>query len=84
MSSVGARRLGTIRGSRRVLAVLLTLVGAAVAGLSGCSMGRAAWYETYTADGGNWERIDPVHGRVGSAFSDAGIRRTISDPAPAE
>ena len=45
-------------------------------------MGRAEWYETYTADGGNWQRIDLEHGRVGSAFSNAGVRRTLSDQAP--
>lgn len=49
--------------------------------LAGCSMGRAVWYEAYTADGGNWERTDLNHGRVGSAFSNAGVRRTLSDQA---
>lgn len=32
----------------------------------------------YAAEGGVWERHDPSHGRVGSAFSDAGGRRDES------
>ena len=32
----------------------------------------------YSAEGGAWERHDPSHGRVGSAFSDAGARREQS------
>ncbi len=55
------------------------IVAASMFAASGCSMGRATWYEAYTADGGNWERLDLNHGRVGSAFSDAGVRRTITD-----
>ena len=43
---------------------------------TGCSMGQAVWYDAYTADGGNWERTDLEDGRVGSAFSETGQRRT--------
>ena len=65
----------------RLLAIACISLGLAIS-LTGCSMGRAEWYETYTADGGNWQRIDLEHGRVGSAFSNAGVRRTLSDEAP--
>ncbi len=41
---------------------------------SGCSMCCERWYETYGGYGGSWERVDPQRGRVGSAFSDAGVR----------
>ncbi len=67
----------------RLLAIACISLGLAIS-LTGCSMGRAEWYETYTADGGNWQRIDLEHGRVGSAFSNAGVRRTLSDQASSD
>ena len=32
----------------------------------------------YAAQGGSWERHNPTHGRVGSAFGDAGGPATVT------
>ena len=43
--------------------------------LTGCAMCAGPFDSQYSAEGGAWERHDPSHGRVGSAFSDAGAPR---------
>lgn len=40
--------------------------------LSGCAMCCAPFDDAYPTYGGKWERVDRFHGRVGSAFYDAG------------
>ena len=40
--------------------------------LAGCSMCSSTFDQHYAAHGGSWERDNPTHGRVGSAFTDAG------------
>ena len=55
-----------------------------VAMLSGCSMCCERWYETYGGYGGSWERVDPEHGRVGSAFYDAGTKVERAEQGAAE
>jgi hypothetical protein len=39
---------------------------------TGCAMCNSEHDYTYGAYGGRWQRDDPVHGRVGSAFSPLG------------
>ncbi len=39
---------------------------------SGCSMCSRGYLDDYATVGGKWQRSDPVQGRVGSIFSDAG------------
>ncbi len=64
---------------KRFLAVLLMgLTGAA----AGCAMCSSCDDYNYSAQGGRWQRADPVFGRVGSAFTDAGFR--VSDEEAAE
>ncbi|MCP4813607.1 MAG: hypothetical protein GY888_13940 [Planctomycetaceae bacterium] len=43
--------------------------------MTGCAMCAGPFDRQYSAEGGAWERHDPNHGRVGSAFSDAGAPR---------
>lgn len=52
--------------------LLLTLLA-----LAGCSTCSSPHDRAYAAYGGLWERTDECEGRVGSAFTPAGIR--ISD-----
>ncbi len=54
------------------------LVSVILLPLAGCAMCSGPFDADYSAEGGVWERHDPSHGRVGSAFSDAGGRRDES------
>jgi hypothetical protein len=42
---------------------------ALIALTTGCAMCANCDDETYPADGGRWQRVDPVYGRVGSIFT---------------
>lgn len=54
---------------RAIFAILLC----GAAGLSsGCAVCQSCFDYDYPAYGGNYERYDRTHGRVGSAFNDAG------------
>jgi hypothetical protein len=59
--------------SRRILAPLLLLFG-------GCAMCPSPYDYDYAAQGGRWERHDPVHGRVGSAFEPSGAMVVEGEP----
>ena len=54
----------------------------------GCAMPEHPYDDDYAAFGGRWERQDPAHGRVGSAFTpQAGMRVPIAgetDVTPTE
>ncbi|MDP6446964.1 MAG: hypothetical protein QGG36_00410 [Pirellulaceae bacterium] len=50
----------------------ILLVALAACFFSGCSMCCGPFDNTYSAFGGSWERHDMTHGRVGSAFAEAG------------
>ena len=52
------------------------LVSLIILPLAGCAMCAGPFDSDYSAEGGAWERHDPSHGRVGSAFSDAGAPRS--------
>ena len=43
--------------------------------MTGCAMCAGPFDAQYSAEGGAWERHDASHGRVGSAFSNAGAPR---------
>jgi len=51
------------------------LIAMIVLPMTGCAMCAGPFDAQYSAEGGSWERHDPSHGRVGSAFSDAGAPR---------
>ena len=55
---------------------------------SGCAMCTSCEDDTYAAYGGKWQRADMTHGRVGSAFTEAGFDTAggelITTPVPAE
>ena len=52
-------------------ALLLTLLAA-----TGCSTCASPHDRSYAADGGLWQRTDACEGRVGSAFTQSGVRLT--------
>ncbi|MEQ8784687.1 MAG: hypothetical protein RIC55_00235 [Pirellulaceae bacterium] len=54
---------------RFLFALLLAVGGVAV---SGCATCQNCDDYSYPAFGGVWQRSDPTHGRVGSAFAPAG------------
>jgi len=61
---------------------LLLLSLLSFAGLStGCAICSSCHDEDYGYYGGTWQRHNPSHGRVGSAFDDAG-GSIVSDPPP--
>jgi hypothetical protein len=64
-------------GDRRVTpqTAFYFLVSVILLPLAGCAMCAGPFDADYSAEGGVWERHDPSHGRVGSAFSDAGAPR---------
>ena len=47
------------------------LLALSLPGLVGYAACCAQFDDAYPTYGGNWERVDRFHGRVGSAFSDA-------------
>ena len=53
-------------------ALFAILLGGAAGIFSGCAVCQSCFDYDYPAFGGVYERHDPAHGRVGSAFNDAG------------
>ena len=63
------------------------LLGLLMLSFSGCAMCSRSLDDDYAAHGGVWEREDPSHGRVGSAFTGTKSavpqeQETILDAAP--
>ena len=66
---------------KRALVSALVVIAAMA---SGCTMCCDRWYHTYSGYGGTWQRTDPEHGRVGSAFTDAGVHVEPGEESDAE